>query len=150
MTIGLTPEQDQLAAALADFAVRHAPIEKTRHAFDALAAGELPVWWDEFVANGFHAVHLPEEVGGQGGTLTDTACVVEAAATAMLPGPVLPTIIAGAVASLAEDTASATALLVRLAEGVPAAVITGTRALRKACRTSTRRIGTPRAIANAT
>ncbi|KGI69233.1 acyl-CoA dehydrogenase [Mycolicibacterium rufum] len=130
MTIGLTPEQDQLAAALADFAVRHAPIEKTRHAFDALAAGELPVWWDEFVANGFHAVHLPEEVGGQGGTLTDTACVVEAAATAMLPGPVLPTIIAGAVASLAEDTASATALLVRLAEGVPAAVITDRDALR--------------------
>ncbi|KMO68741.1 acyl-CoA dehydrogenase [Mycolicibacterium chlorophenolicum] len=130
MTIGLTPEQDQLAAAVTDFAERHAPIEKTRHTFDSLAAGELPAWWDEFVANGFHAVHLPERVGGQGGTLTDTACVIEAAATAMLPGPVLPTIIAGAVALLADDTAAAQALLVRLADGAPAALITDRDGLR--------------------
>ena len=130
MTIGLTPEQDQLAAAVADFAERHAPIEKTRHAFDSLAAGELPAWWDEFVGNGFHAVHLPEQIGGQGGTLIDTVCVVEAAATAMLPGPVLPTILAGAVASLAEDTAAAQALLARLAGGAPAALITDRDGLR--------------------
>jgi alkylation response protein AidB-like acyl-CoA dehydrogenase len=92
------PEQLQLADAIARFAARHAPIDKTRNSFDELAAGELPQWWDEFVANGFHAVHLPERFGGQGGTLTDTVCVIEAAATAMLPGPQLPTNIAGAVA----------------------------------------------------
>ncbi|MGB7509275.1 MAG: acyl-CoA dehydrogenase family protein, partial [Mycobacterium sp.] len=94
MTIGLTPEQQQLADAVGQFAARHAPIEKTRSSFETLAAGELPQWWDDFVVNGFHAVHLPEEVGGQGGTLMDTACVVEAAATALLPGPVLPTVLA--------------------------------------------------------
>ncbi len=123
MTIALTPEQQQLAEAVTQFAARHAPIEKTRKTFDALAAGELPPWWDDFVVNGFHAVHLPEEIGGQGGTLMDTACVVEAAATALLPGPVLSTVTAGAVALLADDTPVARALLGRLAEGASAAVV---------------------------
>ncbi|MDZ4266274.1 MAG: acyl-CoA dehydrogenase family protein, partial [Mycobacterium sp.] len=123
MTIGLSPEQQQLADAVSQFAARHAPIEKTRNSFDTLAAGELPQWWDDLVLNGFHAVHLPEEVGGQGGTLMDTACVVEAAATALLPGPVVPTVLAGAVALLADDTSETRTLLSRLAEGASAAVI---------------------------
>ncbi len=123
MTIGLTPEQLQLADAVAHFAARHAPIDKTRDSFDALAAGELPQWWDEFAANGFHAVHLPEQIGGQGGTLLDTACVLEAAAIAMLPGPVLQTVTASAVALLADDTPALRNLLGRLSAGAPAAVI---------------------------
>lgn len=123
MTIGLSPEQQQLAEAVAQFAVRHAPIEKTRKTFDALAGGEPPQWWDDFVVNGFHAVHLPEAVGGQGGTLMDTACVVESAAAALLPGPVLPTVAAGAIASLADSTPAAQALLGRLAQGATAAAI---------------------------
>ncbi|KWX67944.1 acyl-CoA dehydrogenase [Mycobacterium sp. NAZ190054] len=125
MTIGLTPEQQQLSTAVGQFAARHAPIDKTRGFFDALAAGELPPWWDQFVANGFHAVHLPEEVGGQGGTLTDTACVVEAAALALMPGPVLQTVTASAVALLADDTPVRRSALGALADGVPAAVIFG-------------------------
>lgn len=123
MTIGLMPEQLQLADAVAQFAARHAPIDKTRQSFDAAAAGELPHWWDDFVANGFHAVHLDEEFGGQGGTLVDTACVLEAAALAMLPGPVLQSVTASAIAGLADDTPARGRLLRRLAEGAPAAVI---------------------------
>lgn len=125
MTIGLMPEQLQLADAIARFAARHAPIDKTRNSFDELAAGELPQWWDEFVANGFHAVHLPEEVGGQGGTLTDTACMVEAAAIALLPGPVLSTVTASAVVMLADDVSATRSVLQRLADGASATVILG-------------------------
>ncbi|GJF08577.1 acyl-CoA dehydrogenase [Mycolicibacterium cyprinidarum] len=123
MTISLTPEQQQLAEAVAQFAGRHAPIEKTRKTFDELAAGDLPQWWDDFVVNGFHAVHLPEEIGGQGGTLMDTACVVEAAATALLPGPLLPTVTASAIALLADHTVALPTLLGRLAEGASASVV---------------------------
>ncbi|MDA2895102.1 acyl-CoA dehydrogenase [Mycolicibacterium sp. BiH015] len=123
MTIGLTPEQLQLADAVAQFAARHAPIDKTRQSFDAVAAGELPPWWDEFVANGFHAVHVDEEVGGQGGTLVDTACVLEAAALALLPGPVLQSVTASAIAGLADDTPGRRDILRRLAGGVPATVV---------------------------
>ncbi|OAN38535.1 acyl-CoA dehydrogenase [Mycolicibacterium iranicum] len=123
MTIGVVPEQLQLADAVAQFAARHAPIDKTRQSFDAVAAGELPPWWEDFVANGFHAVHLDEEIGGQGGTLVDTACVLEAAALAMLPGPLLQSVIASAVAGLAADTPGRGNLLRRLAGGTPATVI---------------------------
>lgn len=129
-SIGLTPEQTQLAASVSDFAARHAPIDKTRAAFDSLSAGGLPDWWDDFTANGFHAVHLPEGVGGGGGSLLDVACVLEAAATAMLPGPVLPTVIAGAVAMLADDEPAARDLLGRLAQGMPGAVVADRDVLR--------------------
>ncbi|MGE2728673.1 acyl-CoA dehydrogenase family protein [Mycolicibacterium vaccae] len=123
MSIGLTPEQQQLSAAVAQFAARRAPISDTRGSFDALAAGVLPDWWTMFTQQGFHAIHLPESAGGQGGSLVDAACMLEAAATALLPGPVLPTVIAGAVALLADDCEAAKALLTRLADGAPAAVI---------------------------
>ncbi len=123
MTLGLTPEQRELGDAVAQFAARRAPIAETRHSFDALAAGDLPRWWDELVANGFHAVHLPERLGGQGGRLIDAACVLESAAKALLPGPLLPTVTAGAVALLAEPEPAAESLVRDLASGVPAAVV---------------------------
>lgn len=121
ISIAITTEQEQLAEAVTQFAARHAPIDKTRAALDSIAAGELPTWWEEFTASGFHAVHLPDEVGGQGGTLGDMACVIEAAARALLPGPLLSTATASAVANLADDSASA--LIADLASGSTAAVV---------------------------
>jgi 3-oxochol-4-en-24-oyl-CoA dehydrogenase len=121
MALAITIEQEQLAEAVAQFAARHAPIDKTRAALDSIAAGELPTWWEEFTAHGFHAVHLSEEAGGQGGTLTDMACVIEAAAAALLPGPLLSTATASAVACLADG--SAATLVADLAGGATAAVV---------------------------
>lgn len=121
MALAITAEQEQLVDAVNRFADRHAPIDKTRAAFDSIAAGELPTWWDEFVAMGFHAVHLPEQAGGQGGHLVDMACVVEAAAAALLPGPLLSTATASAVAALAD--ASATNLISELTAGATAVVV---------------------------
>lgn len=123
MTLGLTPEQQDLGDAVVQFANRHAPIAATRDSFDALAAGRLPEWWDALVANGFHAVHLPERLGGQGGRLIDAACVLEAAGKVLLPGPLLPTVTAGAVALLADPAPPAESLVRDLASGLPAAVV---------------------------
>ena len=123
MTMGLTPEQQALSDAVGQFARRHAPVAATRDSFAALAAGRLPPWWDALVANGFHAVHLPEQIGGQGGRLIDAACVLESSAKALLPGPLLPTVTAGAIALLADPTPAAESLLRELASGVPAAVV---------------------------
>src|SRR3984885_11807696 len=121
MALAITVEQEQLVDAVSRFATRHAPIAKTRGAFGAIAAGELPSWWLEFVGSGFHAVHLPAHVGGQDGTLADMACVVEAAAAALLPGPLLSTVTASAVASLGD--ASAKPMLTDLATGATAVAI---------------------------
>lgn len=123
MPLGLTPEQQELSDAVGKFADRHAPIAATRDSFDALADGRLPEWWDALVANGFHAVHLPERLGGQGGRLLDAACVLESAGKTLLPGPLLPTVTAGAVALLADPTPAAESLVRDLAAGVPAAVV---------------------------
>ncbi|OBG38020.1 acyl-CoA dehydrogenase [Mycobacterium alsense] len=123
MTLGLTPEQQDLGNAVAQFAERHAPIAATRDGFDALAAGILPAWWEALVGNGFHAVHLPERLGGQGGRLIDAACVLEAAGKALLPGPLLPTVTAGAVALLADPTPPTESLVRDLASGLSAAVV---------------------------
>jgi alkylation response protein AidB-like acyl-CoA dehydrogenase len=123
MTLGLSPEQQDLSDAVARFASRHAPISSTRDEFDALAAGKLPGWWDALVTNGFHAVHLPEHFGGQGGRLVDAACVLESAGKALLPGPLLPTMTTGAVALLADPAPNAESLLRDLASGVPATVV---------------------------
>jgi 3-oxochol-4-en-24-oyl-CoA dehydrogenase len=123
VTLGLTPEQRELSDAVTQFAARHAPIAATRDSFDTLAAGQLPDWWGALVGNGFHAVHLPEHLGGQGGRLIDAACVLESAAKALLPGPLLPTVTAGAVALLADTAPAAEALVRELASGAPAAVV---------------------------
>ena len=122
MTLSITVEQGDLAESVGKFAARHAGVDVTRASFDALAAGELPGWWPEFVANGFHAVHLPESSGGQGGTLADMACVLDAASAALLPGPLLSTAIAGAVALLAEDPAGR-ALVAEFAAGATGVVV---------------------------
>jgi 3-oxochol-4-en-24-oyl-CoA dehydrogenase len=73
MALAITAEQEQLVDAVSRFAARHAPIDKTRAAFDSIGAGELPSWWPEFVEHGFHAVHLPGDIGGQGGSMADLA-----------------------------------------------------------------------------
>ena len=123
MSVTLSAEQRHLGESLRQFAARHAPMADTRNAFDALAAGELPSWWDDLVANGFHAIHLPEGCGGQGGGLLDAAAVLEAAGTVSLPGPLLPTVTAGAVGLLADATEAREELLRALAAGAPAAVV---------------------------
>ena len=126
MPLALSEEQHQLADAVREFAARHAPIDKIRSEFGTIAAGQLPPWWQEFVDTGFHAVHLPERFGGQGGSLADMACVVEAAAAALLPGPWLCTATAGAVAlsgDIADDDAVGVSLLRDLATGATACVV---------------------------
>ncbi|OBH62824.1 acyl-CoA dehydrogenase [Mycobacterium sp. E2479] len=123
MTLGLSPEQQELSDAVAQFAARNAPIAATRNSFDDLGAGRIPPWWDAFVANGFHAVHLPEDLGGQGGRPIDAACVLESAGKSLLPGPLLATVAAGAVALLADPTPGARAFLRELASGITSAVV---------------------------
>ena len=126
MPLAITEEQHQLAAAVREFAARHAPRDKVRTQFATLASGQLPPWWQEFIETGFHAVHLPERFGGQGGSLADMACVLEAAAASLLPGPWLCTATAGAVAlsgDIADDAAAEVSLLRDLATGATATVV---------------------------
>ncbi|NKY54947.1 acyl-CoA dehydrogenase [Nocardia flavorosea] len=118
--VALTADQAALAETVAGFADRYAAREYTRKHTDRLKQGNLPEFWPELVALGLTGVHLPETIGGQGGTLDDLAVVLAESGRALLPGPLLPTTVAGAVLADAGDTTEA---LRRIAEGAPGAVV---------------------------
>ena len=123
MPLALTDEQTALTAAVAGFIDRHAPRTATRPLFDAWACGERPAFWNALVAQGFHAVHLPETVGGGGGGLVEAACVLDAAGHALLPGPLLQTVIAGAVVATSQPSTARDEFLEDIAAGTRAAVV---------------------------
>ena len=87
MPVALNEDQSALAQTVAGFAERHGARESTRKETDNHKAGERPDHWLELISLGLHAVHLPEEVGGQGGSIEDIAVVIGEAGRALLPGP---------------------------------------------------------------
>jgi alkylation response protein AidB-like acyl-CoA dehydrogenase len=122
-SVALTPEQHQLTEAFSHFAAHHAPIHNTRSHLGGLAEGRLPSWWPELVSNGFHAVHVPEQVGGQGGGLADMACVLQAVGATLLPGPLLNSAVAAAAVVGGDETDSAAVLLKEIAAGAPVVLV---------------------------
>lgn len=123
MPVALTTDQSALAESVAGFADRHATREYTRQNSERLKRGERPGHWPDLVTLGLSGVHLPENVGGQGGTLDDIAVVIAEAGRALLPGPLLPSVITSTVTATAtEDDVRDTALR-RFAEGGTGSVI---------------------------
>jgi alkylation response protein AidB-like acyl-CoA dehydrogenase len=123
MPVALNDDQSALAQTVAGFAERHGARESTRKDTANHKAGERPDHWLELISLGLHAVHLPEEVGGQGGSIEDIAVVIGEAGRALLPGPLLPTVCASAVVSTAELDDAATSILKRFAAGTTATVL---------------------------
>lgn len=105
MPLRLNPDHDALAASVASLAARHCPPGTTRDALDELDLGARPSCWKHLVDAGFLSMHLPERMGGGGAGLGDVAVVVEAAGRAMVPGPFVPTLLAGLALSEGEGAA---------------------------------------------
>ncbi|HEY6786789.1 MAG TPA: acyl-CoA dehydrogenase [Trebonia sp.] len=133
MTIALTSDQTDLAEAVAGFTARHADVSATRAAFDKIASGEPQSSWQALVEQRLHAIHLPEWAGGDGASLVELAVVVEETAFGLLPGPLLPTVLASQLITAHAPQALASRLLPALAGGATAAsavAATGLRATR--------------------
>ncbi len=124
MPVALTADQVALAESVGGFAARHATREYTRKNTEQLRRGELPTFWAELVATGLTGVHLPEDVGGQGGSLEEIAVVIAEFGKALLPGALLPSVIASTVVSAANADSHTEAALRRFAEGGTGAVVT--------------------------
>ncbi|CAM5235338.1 Acyl-CoA dehydrogenase FadE34 [Streptomyces alboniger] len=97
MGIGITREQRELAAAVRGWIARTVPPEETRKLLDAPSGGGRPAHWDGLAGQDLLGVHLPQECGGGGGDLVDLAVVLEEAAKAALPGPLLASCLAAEV-----------------------------------------------------
>ncbi|MDT5071210.1 MAG: hypothetical protein QOH82_530 [Mycobacterium sp.] len=133
MAIALTDDHKALAETVTGFAARYTPSTATRLEFEHLAKGAEPPHWADLVKQALHAVHLPEDLGGQGGGLEELAVIVEAAGAALLPGPLLPTVMASAVVSLGADGSKRSALLREFAAGATGAVVMPTHGVTATC-----------------
>ncbi|MFB9930536.1 acyl-CoA dehydrogenase family protein [Amycolatopsis halotolerans] len=114
MPIALSEEHRDLAASAAGWAARHAPIAETRAGIGGqpdsgksqteTGGSGQPKFWKTLTEQGWHSLHLPESVGGQGAGLLELAVVTEQFGRHLVPGPFLPTVTASAVLAAAEPT----------------------------------------------
>jgi alkylation response protein AidB-like acyl-CoA dehydrogenase len=85
--------------------------------------------WRALADLGVFSIALPSEVGGAGGTVADLAAAVEQLTCALVPGPVMPTLLAGLVLAGHADLPAAKELLPALGAGqasVAVGLTTGT------------------------
>lgn len=119
MGIGITQEQRELARSVRGWFARAVPPEDVRKLLDAPAESGTgrPAHWDGLAEQGLLGIHLPEEYGGGGGDLVDLAVVLEEAARALVPGPYLPSVLAGEILRRAGSGGLGPALVAELASG---------------------------------
>ncbi|GAB2659985.1 acyl-CoA dehydrogenase [Prescottella soli] len=121
MPIGIGADHDALADALARFAARETPVERTRTRFEDLGRGERPDHWKQLVDMGIPSLHIAEVFGGAGAGFLELAVALEQSGQGLIPGPLLPTVTASAVIQTHGTDAAHSALLPRLAAGATGA-----------------------------
>ncbi len=95
MPISVTDDQRALADMLRSWGQRARPVDAARGQETDPERWRGP--WGELTELGVLAVAAAESAGGAGGSVTDLAVALEACADALVPGPVLTTVLAGLV-----------------------------------------------------
>ncbi len=117
MPIGIGEDHTELAASIGKWAEALQPREAVKAAEGDAEA--LAAWSLRYAEMGLAAIAAPEPYGG--GTLLDQAVALEAAAHALIPGPLLTTTIAAiAVPGLAEGAADGS---VRVGQLLPGGIV---------------------------
>ncbi|HWF16479.1 MAG TPA: acyl-CoA dehydrogenase family protein, partial [Acidimicrobiales bacterium] len=133
MPIAVTEEHESLRRTAQRWLETHSPPTEPRALAEAVTtpasvppSTELPPVWEKMAAQGWLGLHLPEDDGGQGFTLAEVAVVLEELGAALLPGPLLPTLLVSAALANCPDAAVRRRLLPGLADGsLTAAVALG-------------------------
>jgi len=122
MPIGIGEDHEELRRTVRRWLDTRCPPSVPRALLDA-EHETMPPFWDELAAQGWLGIHVAEEYGGQGFGMLELAVVVEEFARAVVPGPVVPTIVAAALVAAGGDDTQRKALLAPLVDGrSPAAV----------------------------
>jgi len=116
LAIGIQDEHEDLRAAVRGWAEAHGVGAAVRLALDA-EADALPPYWDDLAGQGLVAVHLPEELGGQGAGTLELAVVAEELGRAAAVGPWDTTAVVAAVVATAGGADLSKTLLPGLADG---------------------------------
>src|SRR6266571_2339325 len=123
MTLGLTEEHRDLAAAIRGWAQRNCPADVVRAAADGQDSGSgryRESLGPGLAEQGVLGLHLPECHGGQGYGLPELAVAIEELGRALLPGAYLPTVFASAALVAAGVTGK---LITGLADGSKAGAV---------------------------
>ena len=90
MELDFTSDQEELRASVRSFLDKECPLELVR---SVVEGGEATsTLWVSMVALDWPALAVPEENGGLGLSIVETAVVVEELGRAVAPGPLLPTV----------------------------------------------------------
>ena len=90
MELDFTSDQEELRASVRSFLDKQCPLELVRSVVEGgEATSKL---WFSMVALDWPALAVPEENGGLGLSIVETAVVVEELGRAVAPGPLLPTV----------------------------------------------------------
>ena len=119
MPIASTDEQFALQSSIREWAKRAATIEVVRgqETTGAGAPDADSQRWASLAELGFFGIGLPATAGGAGGTTVDLAAALAQAAACLIPGPVLPTALAGQLLAGCPDRAAVRDHLPALAAG---------------------------------
>jgi alkylation response protein AidB-like acyl-CoA dehydrogenase len=125
MPIAVSEEHEALRLSAQRWLQNHCPPSEPRAAAES-TTDELPPVWEKMVAQGWLGLHVPEADGGQGFALSELAVVLEELGYALLPGPVLPTVLVAALVAQHGSDAQRARYLPGLIDGsAPAAVALG-------------------------
>jgi alkylation response protein AidB-like acyl-CoA dehydrogenase len=125
MPIAVTEEHEDLAQVVRAWLGVRCPANAGRAALDT-DASELSALWDEIAAEGWLGLHLPERFGGQGFGLSELAVVLAELARALVPGPLLSTVLTSAIVAACGTDSLCRDLLPGLGDGSrPAGVAFG-------------------------
>ncbi|HEY3143304.1 MAG TPA: acyl-CoA dehydrogenase [Acidimicrobiales bacterium] len=116
MTLGITEDHQDLHRTVSAFLAERCPPAVPREYLDE-GPDVLPPFWEEIAKLGWLGIHLPESVGGSGGSLADVAVVLEEMGRVLAPGPYLPSVLAGAAINRLGSDDQRAELLPRLASG---------------------------------
>jgi len=95
MNFDLSDEQRLLVDSVATFVKKQSPIGRLR-SLRADAVGWSRDVWRQMGEFGWLGVSLPEQAGGLGGSFVDAALILEQLGAALVPEPILPSLVAAA------------------------------------------------------
>lgn len=92
MDLALTEAQEMLKNSAREFLERECPTSLVR-AMEDDERGYPAQLWEQMAGLGWMGLAFPQEYGGEGGSLTDLAVLLEEMGRAMLPGPFFATVV---------------------------------------------------------
>ncbi|HEY1827805.1 MAG TPA: acyl-CoA dehydrogenase [Acidimicrobiales bacterium] len=132
MPIAVSEDHEELRRSARRWLDTHCPPTEPRRVAEA-GQVELPDPWEKMAAQGWLGLHVAEDDGGQGFSLSELAVVLEEMGYSLFPGPVLSTVLVAAVLARHGTPTQRARYLPGLADGsTPAAVAFGGTALVRA------------------